>query len=85
MKEDQDWLLSLDVTCTFRPDIELQAVFRHGIAVLSSEVLPHAEASGLGEIGKCADWWLVRWTVAVSMSDFGYVGLCKSTYGDYIC
>lgn len=84
MKENQDWFLCFDVAYTLGPDIELQAVFGHRIAVLSREVLPHAEARGLGEVGKCADWWLVRWTVAVSMLDTGYVALCENTYGDYI-
>jgi hypothetical protein len=84
VKKHQDWFLCLDVACTLGPDIELQTVFGHRIAVLSREVLPHVEARGLGEVGKCADWWLVRRTVAVSMSDTGKVGLCENTYGDYI-
>ena len=68
VKKYQDWLLCLGVAGIFCPNIELQAVLRYRVVVLSCEIFPHAEARRLSEVGKCADWRLVRRTVAVLMS-----------------
>ena len=43
MEKKQNWLVRLLVAWVLRPDIELQAVLRHGVVVLSRKVLPHAQ------------------------------------------
>lgn len=59
VKKHQNWLLYFDIAWVLSPDIELQTVFRHRVAVLSREVPPHTQSGRLCEVGECAEWWFV--------------------------
>jgi hypothetical protein len=83
MQENKHWLLRIYTFWILRPDIKLQAILRDRVVVLCCKVLPNTRTGRLIEVGKAADWWLVRWTVGRLLSSVVKVGVQYYRYQAY--